>query len=112
EPVLSALAIPLPNVRPSLAHVPPLSALPEVSPPNRRLPYPQCPPSPLPYPVGGGLSSTSRTWRLYTIEVHANGANCYECGDGGRSEGGAVRCMDERAWLALSLACTEGSSYG
>jgi len=56
---------------------------------------------------------------MAAILVHYHISQRYHCqplphgrGDIGRSGSGAVRCMDERAWLALSLAYTHGSSYG
>ena len=56
---------------------------------------------------------------MASILVHYHISQRYHCqpppygpGGGGRSGGGAVRCMDERTWLALSLAYTHGSRYG
>jgi len=56
---------------------------------------------------------------MASILVHYHISQRYHCqplpykhGDSSRSGGMAVRCMDERAWLALSLAYTHGSSYG
>jgi hypothetical protein len=56
---------------------------------------------------------------MASTHVHYHISQCYhcqpppyKCGGGGRSEGGAVRYMDERTWLALSLAYTHGRRYG